>query len=55
MILSIPAFKRAMKKHSLINLLLVLVVLALMLPVAASCEVKEVEDEYDYAAGILKL
>jgi hypothetical protein len=30
-----------MKKHSLINLLLVFIVLALMLPAAASCKIKE--------------
>jgi hypothetical protein len=41
MMLSIPEFKRVMKKYSLINLLLVLIVLALMLPAAASCKIKE--------------
>jgi hypothetical protein len=50
MILSISTFKKGMKKYSLINLLLVLMVLALMLPVAVSCEVKE--DEYEYVVQV---
>ena len=52
MILSISAFKRVMKKHSLINLLLIFVLLALMLPVATSCEVKEDGDEYEYVVQV---
>lgn len=38
---SFSTFKKVMKKYSLINLLLVLIVLALMLPAAASCKIKE--------------